>query len=107
MNWERVAWWIFWLTFALVLVIAFYGVSLAILTATSVEFAYLLGLVSFLLLGNRLLFGYGWIANLLDHVISIKKVTYAQKNALKERLEKRYQKLMNLGSFSTVKRIIL
>ncbi len=89
MNWEKIAWWIFWLTFALVLVIAFYGVSLAILSATSVEFAYLLGLISFLLLGTRLLFGYGWIANLLDKVISLKKITFSQKEALKERLERR------------------
>ena len=89
MNWERVAWWIFWLTFAFALVIAFYGVSLAIITATSVEFAYILGLVSFLLLGNRLLFGYGWIANLLDTVISVKEVTLAQKEAVKKRLEKK------------------
>ncbi len=48
MNYEKIAWFIFWLTFGFLILMLFYGFSLLVLTATSVEFAYLLGLVSFL-----------------------------------------------------------
>ncbi len=89
MKYERIAWWIFWFSFAFLLALAFYGLTIAFLTATSVEFSYLLGLVTFLLLANRLLFGYGWIANLLDTVISLKSIEEAHKQKIKERLEKK------------------
>ncbi len=89
MNFEKVAWWIFWLTFGFLLFLIFFGISLAFLTATSVEFAYILGLVSFLLLGNKLLFGYGWIANVLDIVISSKKVTDIYKDRVKRKLQEK------------------
>ncbi|WP_297457105.1 hypothetical protein [Persephonella sp.] len=87
MNYEKIAWFIFWFTFGILILMLFYGFSVLVLTATSVEFAYLLGLVSFLILGNRLLFGYGWIANLLDHVISFKQITSADRQKLEKKLE--------------------
>jgi len=40
-----------------------------------------------LILGNRLLFGYGWIANLLDNVISFKQITSEYRQKLEKRLE--------------------
>ncbi len=89
MNYEKIAWWIFWLSFGFVLVLLFYGISITFLTATSVELAYILGVLSFLLLGNRLLFGYGWIANLLDGVISSKEIQSYDREKLKDRLEKK------------------
>ncbi len=101
MNWERIAWWIFWITFGFILFLIFMGISIAFITATSVEFAYILGLLSFLLLGNRLLFGYGWIASILDTVISTKQITERQKDLLKERLEKKnYEPLEKLQELS-------
>ncbi|WP_029521592.1 hypothetical protein [Persephonella sp. IF05-L8] len=87
MNYEKIAWFIFWLTFGFLILMLFYGFSVLVLTATSVEFAYLLGLVSFLILGNRLLFGYGWIANLLDNVISFKQITSEYRQKLEEKLQ--------------------
>lgn len=89
MNWEKIAWWTFWITFGFLIFLLFYGLTISFITASSVEIAYLLGLISFLLLGNRLLFGYGWLSNLLDNVLSVKEVDFLQKEKVKERLEKR------------------
>ncbi|WP_456384586.1 hypothetical protein [Persephonella sp.] len=89
MNYERVAWWIFWIAFGLLLFLLFYGMTLIFLTSTSVEFAYLLGLVSFLLIGNRLIFGYGWIAYILDSVISLKQIRDEHTQKVKEKLQTR------------------
>ena len=89
MSWERIAWWVFWFSFGFIIAMLFFGFSVAFLTATSVEIAYLLGLFSFLLLGNRLLFGYGWLANLLDAVISIDNVLDEYKERLEQRLSQK------------------
>ena len=71
MNFERVAWWVFWITFAVLIAVMFYGFTLIIFKATPSEIAFILGLVSFFLLANRLLFGYGWIANILDSILGM------------------------------------
>ncbi len=89
MNWEKIAWWIFWLTFGFVLAILFFSLTVSILTATSVELAYLLGLVVFLIYGNKLIFGYGSIASVLDAVIQAKQVSFLDKEKVKKKLEEK------------------
>ncbi|WP_457643428.1 hypothetical protein [Persephonella sp.] len=87
MNYEKIAWWVFWGAFTLLIAMLFFGLSILFLTATSVEFAYLLGLFSFLILANRLLFGYGWIVNILDRVIEVKKVEDSFRRKIEEKLQ--------------------
>ncbi len=88
MNYEKLAWWIFWLAFGLVIFLLFYGLTLAIFSSTPIELTYLLGVVSFGLFANKLLFGYGWMANILDNVISNEEVKEDILNSAKDRLNK-------------------
>ncbi len=88
MNFERIAWWIFWLSFAFVLVLAIYGLSISILLATPAELSYIIGLIAFLLLGNRLIFGYGWLTNFLEVIITQKQVTAQDIQKIKDKMER-------------------
>ncbi|NPA12362.1 MAG: hypothetical protein GXO45_00080 [Aquificae bacterium] len=68
LNLERLAWWVFWIAFAFLVALLLFGLTFIFLKATSIEFSYLLGFFSFLLLANRLLFGYGWIVYFLEQM---------------------------------------
>ncbi len=75
MNAERVTWWVVFLAFSVVLFLVFFTVYIALLATTIPEgVAYILGLAIFLLLGNRLLFGYGSMILTLDNLIEGREV---------------------------------
>jgi len=100
MNFERLAWWLFWFSFGLVILILFYGLTILFITSTSVELAFILGLISSLLMANKLLFGYGSVANLLDNVISLNEIKEEHKDKIKENVNKRFIPLEQIEKFS-------
>jgi hypothetical protein len=110
MNYEKIAWWIFWLAFGLVIFLLLYGLALAIFSSTPIELTYLLGVVSFGLFANKLLFGYGWVANILDNVISNEEIKDEVVNSAKDRLDKQNiqpREAIDYLSFSALITLIL
>ncbi len=100
MNYEKIAWWIFWFAFGIVIAIMFYGFALTMLKATPAEIAFVLGLVSFFLFGNRLLFGYGWIVNILENLLSeenIEEKRQILEKKLQEKKIKTEEEIKNLS----------
>ncbi len=95
MNKERIIWWLFFIPFALAMVLAIMGViSLATIISFSPEAsAFLLGFIGFWLFANRLIFGYGGIADAIyqfkkgvpeENIINKKELAKKTNRALEE-----------------------
>ncbi|WP_457600147.1 hypothetical protein [Hydrogenivirga sp.] len=71
MSAERVTWWVVFAVFSLILLSTLFGAYIAVLAVAIPEgLAFLLGLIAFLLLGNRLLFGYSNLILALEGFLS-------------------------------------
>jgi len=107
MNYEKLFWWIFWIAFAIIVLLLFYGVALAIFSSTPIELTYILGVVAFGLLANKLIFGYGWVANLLDKVISQEKIEEENIKSVRDRLDKKNIQTMEITKYLSFTTLIL
>jgi len=105
MKYERLMWLFLWISFLIILFLIMFGVAIAIFSSTPVELTFLLGLVAFGLFANKLLFGYGWIASILDKVISKKEIEKEHMENLRERLQDgniQSREITDYLSFSTL-----
>ncbi len=75
MSTERVTWWVVFGVFSIVLLSTLFGAYITLFALTIPEgLAFLLGLIVFLLLGNRLLFGYSSLTLTLDAFLSDREI---------------------------------
>ncbi len=70
MSAERVTWWSVFAVFFIILLLTFFTAYISLLALTIPEgLAYIVGLIIFLLLGNRLLFGYAGLLITLENLL--------------------------------------
>ncbi len=71
MSAERVSWWSVFAVFLIMLLLTFFTAYISLLALTIPEgIAYVMGLIIFLLLGNRLLFGYAGLVITIDRFLN-------------------------------------
>ncbi len=100
MNGERLTWWVVFGAFALILMLSLLGIYISFVAFTLPEgVAFLLGFMIFLLLGNRLVFGYSNLILTLDAVASGGEI---DRRKLLNKLKEPVQITENLSDLSLI-----
>ncbi len=102
MNKQRLLWWIIFLCSLIVLWLALTGVLYISIASNPEFFAFMIGLTGFWLFANRLIFGFGAIANTVYDYLENSNDVNKEKIA-----EKSHHQLLNLENYTVPSLILL